>query len=114
MRVSPTAFAKSAAGVLDAASWLSAIHRDSGTSDRSSTAAACGNSRSNWRRPRTPRTPRSFSELMTLQAAGLRGSVERMNQETVSIVTQMRRPHAGDGSAPGGRHPAPIPVTGLN
>ena len=37
-----------------------------------------------------PKDAKSFSALMTLQAAGLRGSVEKMNQEAVSMVTQMR------------------------
>jgi GGDEF domain-containing protein len=37
-----------------------------------------------------PEDPTSFSEVMALQAAGLRGLVESMNHEAASMVTQMR------------------------
>lgn len=37
-----------------------------------------------------PEDPKSFSEVMALQAAGLRGLVQSMNQEAASMTSQMR------------------------
>jgi GGDEF domain-containing protein len=37
-----------------------------------------------------PEDPQSFSEVMALQAAGLRGVVDRMNHESTAMVRQMR------------------------